>query len=638
MSSTRLIARHTARLLAVAAATVIFGSCDDGLFVEPAAGPAAVVISYSLTEAAAIVAGGPEAAFDAADLLRIALSRGEETVLDSLIPFVAAQETRVALTVPEELVDGALGVHVELGRGEDVLFRGVEAVQLERGQTNTVAVALDPVPSRIELDRAVGQVGLGDTIFLAGGPVFATGHGIPGTSLTWSADQAEVVELNATTGRLVGASEGSTKIRGSFAGLQDTMTVTIRSAVEAVTVSLPEELDVDETAVAIAEVRDRRGNVLARPIDWSTSDPAVATVDGSGLVRGVGDGIATITGMVEGKSGSALVQVRACVAPPPPLSEAPFRVSGSVARASGTAVDVVLNPILVDGRPVTGLNESNFVIVEDECQRPFTVTTSEGAIGIDLVFIQDLSGSMSGAITGVRNSVISFADQLAARGLDIRIGSVGYSGPTLIPSTPAGSISEYLGPVQDLTSPAEFQGHVTREWFASGGGDAPENGLEAIEYAHQNLSWRPGATRVMILITDISLHWSGSGCGCSDQTIESIAALIGGSTVVHAVAPADPFYRAYAPGVDAWLLAAATGGAQLELGVNGTLDLNRLEIESVLAETIRLTFESASAENLPHDLRVRVTLPTGEASDFVAEGIRYDPLAAELKASRFRTR
>ena len=72
--------------------------------------------------------------------------------------------------------------------------------------------------------------------------------------------------------------------------------------------------------------------------------------------------------------------------------------------------------------------------------------------------------------------------------------------------------------------------------------------------------------------------------------------------------------------------------------MSGTVDLNALEIEAVLAETIRLTFESATADNVAHDLRVRVTLPDGDASEFVAEGIRYDPLEAELRAARFTER
>ena len=100
---------------------------------------------------------------------------------------------------------------------------------------------------------------------------------------------------------------------------------------------------------------------------------------------------------------------------------------------------------------------------------------------------------------------------------------------------------------------------------------------------------------------------------------------------------ADDYVRAYLPGLDPWLLADATGGARLALG-SGVLDLNALEIEEVLAETIRLTFESASAESLTHDLRVRVTLPSGDASEFVADDIRYDTLDVELRMQRIRSR
>lgn len=612
----------------VAAAT----ACDSGLFVEPALGPAEIHISYSLSETARLVAGGPSAAFDAADGLRIRILREDVTAVDTLIAFVPAEETRVALPVPSAAA-GAVQVEVGVLNEDEALFVGSAGANLTRGGTTEVAVALDPVPHHVEIDRTIRRIGLGDTLFLGGSPAFATGHAISG-ALSWSANPADIVEIDPSSGRMIGKLEGATRVTGAFAGLEDTMTVTIRSDVESVSVFLPEEIEVDGSVVADARVVDRRGNRLVREIDWRSSNPGVATIDPDGRVQGVAAGEALITATVEGKSGEALLRVRECIAAPVPLDENAFRLSGVVARAGEVSVDVVLNPIIIEGKPVSGLKEGNFLVVEDGCQRPFTVTTSEGAVGIDLVFIQDLSGSMGGAILGVRTSVISFAEQLGALGLDIRIGSVGYSGLSDIPSTPAGSPSEYLGPVQDLTSPEEFRSHVESAWFASGGGDLPENGLEAVEYAHQNLSWRPGATRVMILITDVSLHWSGSTCSCSDQTIESIAELIGGSTVVHAVAPESEAARTANGGLDPWLLADATGGARLALGGDGTVDLNALEIDAVLAETIRLTFESATAENVPHDLRVRVTLPGGEQSEFTAEGIRYDPLEAELRAAR----
>ncbi|HEX6071318.1 MAG TPA: Ig-like domain-containing protein [Longimicrobiaceae bacterium] len=480
------------------------------------------------------------------------------------------------------------------------------------------------------------QVGLGESIQASAVVRDAAGNPLVRT-VTWRTSDAKIATVNAT-GLVTGVGEGAVTVTGEVEGKSGGASLRVRSTVSTVTVTLSKaEIGVTETAQASAVARDARGNVLSRPVSWSTSNEKIAIVNAAGLVTGVGDGTATIRGLVEGTSDSASIRVRSCVAAPPPLLRNAFPVSASVARNAGALVDVVLNPILVDGKPVTGLSEGNFLVAEDGCSRPFTVTTSEGAVGIDLVFIQDLSGSMGGAITGVRTSVISFAEQLAAAGLDIRIGSVGYSGPSTIPSTPAGSSSEYLGPVQDLTSPTAFQAHVTSQWFASGGGDAPENGLEAIEYAHNNLSWRPGATRVMIMITDISQHWSGSGCACSDQSLETIVDLIGSSTVVHVVAPADDYLRTYPPGMDPWLLADATGGARLALG-SGVLDLNALEIEAVLAETIRLTFESASVDPVTHDLRVRVTLPTGLASEFVADDIRYDPLDVELRMQRIRSR
>jgi len=59
-----------------------------------------------------------------------------------------------------------------------------------------------------------------------------------------------------------------------------------------------------------ATVRDAQGIVLTGPsVDWSSSNPAVATVTSAGLVVGVGPGSATITGTSGGKTGTAEVTV-----------------------------------------------------------------------------------------------------------------------------------------------------------------------------------------------------------------------------------------------------------------------------------------------------------------------------------------
>ncbi len=301
---------------------------------------------------------------------------------------------------------------------------------------------------------------------------------------------------------------------------------------------------------------------------------------------------------------------------PPPTPPGGFPLSGSIARESGGLVDVTLNGIVINGVAQTNIPASAFTIVENGCTIPagdVSVTTGTGHVGVDLVFIEDLSGSMNAAIASVRSSVTTFAQSLAAQGLDVRFGSVGYSGSvSTIPSTPAGSPDEYIGPVQDLTDVATFRQHVADHWYSGGGNDVPENGLEAIEYAMNHLTWRSGAVRVLVDITNSSHHVAGDSCDgagpCTDENLASITALLAGRAVLHAVAPADPAIRTADGGLDPWLIAAATGGKSLDFG-SGVFDLNTIGITDAIAATTRLTFQSASRNTAaPENLRILVSI------------------------------
>ena len=65
----------------------------------------------------------------------------------------------------------------------------------------------------------------------------------------------------------------------------------------------------------MAEVRDQNAGVMAgATVTWSSSDTSVATVNASGLVTGVGEGMATITASAGNVSGSAVVTVMQPVA------------------------------------------------------------------------------------------------------------------------------------------------------------------------------------------------------------------------------------------------------------------------------------------------------------------------------------
>ncbi|WP_420635434.1 Ig-like domain-containing protein [Candidatus Palauibacter sp.] len=67
---------------------------------------------------------------------------------------------------------------------------------------------------------------------------------------------------------------------------------------------------VGETTQLRAEVRDQNGQVMTGvTVAWASSNPAVATVDATGLVRAAGDGAATITATAGAVTGQASVSV-----------------------------------------------------------------------------------------------------------------------------------------------------------------------------------------------------------------------------------------------------------------------------------------------------------------------------------------
>jgi hypothetical protein len=177
--------------------------------------------------------------------------------------------------------------------------------------------------------------------------------------------------------------------------------------------------------------------------------------------------------------------------------------------------------------------------------------------------------------------------------------------------------------------------HVTSSWIAQGGCDGPENGLEALEYAHENMSWRVGAIRAYVDITDAGHHTNGTNCNfrgpCTNHDLATITALIGSSGAVYAVGPSDPGQRSGDGSLDPFLVAGATGGKSLALE-SGAFDLESIGIVDVLSETVRLTFESSSVNKAMHNIRVRVQIGS-KVSEFSPGLIPYLPIDPTIRQS-----
>lgn len=124
-----------------------------------------------------------------------------------------------------------------------------------------------------------------------------------------------------------------------MAGLACTQLNIVPVAVAEVTVVPPQlEAEVAQQATLDVVLRASTGELLSgRPVDWSSTDPSVATVNSEGSVTAVSPGQAIIAATVEGQLGTALVMV----SDPPPVGPPPTRPTDLKANDDGaTVIDV----------------------------------------------------------------------------------------------------------------------------------------------------------------------------------------------------------------------------------------------------------------------------------------------------------
>jgi Mg-chelatase subunit ChlD len=119
---------------------------------------------------------------------------------------------------------------------------------------------------------------------------------------------------------------------------------------------------------------------------------------------------------------------------------------------------------------------------------------------IDVVFVLDTTGSMSGLIEGAKQKIWSVASAMAdGRPTPrIRIGLVGYRDRG----------DDYITRSYDLTDDIDAVYGQLREFRAGGGGDTPESVNQALHEAVTGMSWSPGdgVYKVVFLVGDAPPH------------------------------------------------------------------------------------------------------------------------------------
>jgi Mg-chelatase subunit ChlD len=180
---------------------------------------------------------------------------------------------------------------------------------------------------------------------------------------------------------------------------------------------------------------------------------------------------------------------------------APFSYSGlivtidTIILSNFPVVDLIFRSQIEEtGQYLKDLSYENVFFYEDQIEiEDFTLEkdTSGGVNQADIIFVLDVTGSMSGEIDAVKENIVEFADSLSVQGIDFRLGMV--------------TFLDEIENIYDFTPDVQiFQQYVNQQ-FAHGGGDMPENSLDALMAATQ-FDFRSNANRVFIWITDASYH------------------------------------------------------------------------------------------------------------------------------------
>ena len=177
------------------------------------------------------------------------------------------------------------------------------------GRAELVVVA--PVPTVINVTPGMVALGaLGDTARLAAEVLDQSGRVIEDATVSWLSADESIATVDSL-GLVAAEGPGVTTVNATSGSASDTAAVSVMQITGSIVVSPPADtIAPGDTVRLVAEARDANGHIVASAeFSWSSSDAAVAEVDDSGLVRGAGEGTATITASAGSVRGTAAITV-----------------------------------------------------------------------------------------------------------------------------------------------------------------------------------------------------------------------------------------------------------------------------------------------------------------------------------------
>jgi uncharacterized protein YjdB len=270
------------------------------------------------------------------------------------------------------------------------------AVALSSWSCGSTAPDSTPQVATITVTPATSTLVLNAQLTLQAQVQDGSGAPVPGAAITWTVQDPKIVSVSGT-GLVTALALGTSQVAANALGKSGIATITVTKPPVASVRLQPDQANVavGATVQLSAAALDASGTVMSdRAISWTTSNPAVAAVNASGLVTGVAAGTATITATSEGKSSNATITVTQVVAR---VDLTPSSVSLQAGQ-SRQLVAVARDPQgnVVTGRLVSWASDNSAVATVDGGGN---VTTSKTGVATITATIDGVKGTAKITVT-----------------------------------------------------------------------------------------------------------------------------------------------------------------------------------------------------------------------------------------------
>ena len=253
------------------------------------------------------------------------------------------------------------------------------------GKSGTAAVTVVPVPAAnvasVTIEPSSATILVGRQATLTATTRDASGNVLGGRVVTWTSSNSLVATVSQE-GVVTAIGSGAATVNATVDGKSGTAVVTVSLVPVGSVAVLPKSasLTAGESVTLTSVVSDQAGNVLTgRPVSWSSSAGALATVSSAGVVTALAPGSVTITATSEGFSDNAVVTI--APAPVGSVTLLPTNVSMALGQSSQVTATVKdTRGVVVTDRVVSWTSSNTIVATVTQTGLVTAVAVGSAAI------------------------------------------------------------------------------------------------------------------------------------------------------------------------------------------------------------------------------------------------------------------